>query len=1388
MLVISTRRKLLLILLCLSARIGSAQTTHYNFFNFSTENGLPTNQVQHIFQDSYGFLWLGTNNGLVRWDGYAFKVYTHEEGDSTSINDNIVYTIYEDSQKRLWVGTINGLNLYKRETDDFENCRLIPRIDRVPVNAIIEDRQRKLWLATSLGLCSYDADHRKAAWLSVSKTDGNVLFAISVDKDNNIWAGSYNSGVVRYDQRKNRFSWFDPAPGKRINAILNTRDGETWIGSEVDGLTILDSAGKLIKQYKHFCGDPGAYDNSVTALYEDKNGAIWIGVRGQVLYYKEKAAKDIKAVDYGAQNNDNGRPVSIASIAEDNFGNTWFASLSGGLFYNNTYKNVFRNYLRNADDVKSLRTNIITSFCESQDKKHVWLATAGDGVLTYDTQTGAIAFPRNPALKTLRKTTVNDIRKDPKGQLWIATSGNGIKLFDPATNSVRNIPEYANVKTILPDGNILWIGTHGEGLAAYDMDKKTLIDYKNNKRFPFDMHAPSWINHLFKDTRGRLWISTYSGVYVYDGKTLERFAHTRDSSSISSNSINMITEDRFGGIWIAGEAGLDKYDPAHQRFIHYSERYGLPVSIKSLAMEDGDLLWIATSDDVWSLNIVNDSTRQFDENNGLLGKDFYQKAILSTGAGQLYLGTLKGFNVFNRKDLRPLNIASYFHFTDLTVYNRLQKPQAWKNTLLRKVLDFTDTITLSQKQSFFTIGFASMNLYAPGKTRYAYKLDGLQQEWLDTKGDNKISFTNLQHGNYLLKIRYTDVNGVWHEAGRELRIIILPYWWQTWWFRILSAVAIMLAITILFYMRVAAIKKRNRLLKLAVTKRTRELNEMNVSLIRQNQKVIEQQQQIADQNRELEGTVAALEQSNHTKDHFFSILAHDLKNPVSALSDITGFIRQNVERMDRRKLQEYLDSMHDSSSAVYELLVNLLNWARTQSKQLEYHPAGFSLSKTVYQNVKLLENQLANKHLQVHIEVDRSLKCFADYNMIDVVVRNILSNSIKFTDYNGTIRIAAGRNEAGQVVLSISDTGTGMRKEQLKKLFSLDKKNISTGTAGEKGTGLGLVISKEFVGINQGKIRVESVYGRGSTFMIELPPDNSNIESSQSSEDEASHPYETEPVDFWETIPMEKLFLIRGKKILIADDNKTVRDYLKLVLQGHFDITEAEDGKQAFKKAVEIIPDIIISDVLMPEMSGPQLCKKIKSTAAASHIPVILLTSQYGENIQTAGYKAGADIYLTKPIKKEILIQVCINLIQSAGTRQENLLNQILADMPGKEKNMDLTRVDEEFIARLVGAIEKNIANQDLDSKLICKELAISRTILYERIKAISGQTVHEFIKTVRLRRSLKLLLEQKTNISQIAFEVGFNSTSYFHRCFQKEYSISPREYINKKKKFLKAW
>jgi signal transduction histidine kinase/DNA-binding NarL/FixJ family response regulator len=699
------------------------------------------------------------------------------------------------------------------------------------------------------------------------------------------------------------------------------------------------------------------------------------------------------------------------------------------------------------------------------------------------------------------------------------------------------------------------------------------------------------------------------------------------------------------------------------------------------------------------------------------------------------------------------------------------------------------------------VEFAALNLYSPDKTQYAYKLEGLHNEWINLQKERKISFTNLDPGGYTLKIRYTGLDGKWITSQSHLKIEILPPWWKTIWARILFLMFILGMIVAVFYLRVSAIKQRNKLLKIEVAKRTQELSEANAFLMERNDeikhqnerleiyneevtkksdKILAQQQHITAQNYELEHTVDALKKLNHTKDYFFSILAHDLKNPILGLTGISEYLKKNFGKLDKRDAYEHLNSIHKSSNAVYDLLINLLNWARTQSKNIEYSPSDLNVYELIQKNAALLEQQLNNKNIELMVNVDLSMSVFADYNMIDAVVRNVLSNSIKFTEYNGKITVSTQR-VGDSVTLCIGDNGVGMSKTQLERLFKIDKNNVSKGTAGEYGTGLGLIIVNEFVKSNNGSIRIDSEVGKGTTFFISLPKSHAATADSPLTKNPKTG--EIKPsLDFWEKFPMEKLIKIKGKKILIVDDNKELRTYLRFLLSQTFEIFEAEDGEHGLKLALEIQPTAIISDLIMPVMDGLQFCKKIKQSTSTSHIPVVLLTSQWNEESQLSGYEAGADVYLTKPVKKELLIQVILNFIQNQEKMWEKVQDNILDANAVIPHDPSMSKLDEEFINKLVEYVENNISDPNIDSKSIGDHLAVSRTVLYSKIKALTGQGVHEFIKSIRLKKSLKLLLEGKYTISQVTMEVGFSSHSYFNKCFIKQYGMPPKEYIAKKK------
>jgi len=1390
------------------------QGSNYNIYNLTSDNGLPTNDFQFVYQDSYGFLWLASYDGLFRWDGYAFKKYYHDENDPHSLNHNIVYAVFEDTARRLWVGTIEGLNLYDRTSDGFIPCRIDQDGQKIPVNAILEDSKHRLWLGTSFGLCQYDHQRQASEWFA-NRGGDDVLFSLAADSAGNIWCGTFNGGVRKFSPVTKSFTTFrhtknDPATisSDKIKSILIDRKNRIWVGTSDKGITVLNTDGKVLAQYTQFDRDKSGIQSTVNCIYEDRKGTIWIGLGRESLYYLPRDGNTPQPLTSTLNDNNQNQFRSISAICEDTFGNIWFATNGNGLFYTNINKNVFENYLRRPGAVNGLASNIITCFYEDNNGR-LWIGTDGGGLLRFDPRKRSFELFTS-ASHNLSSNAITDIKSDAQGKLWIATWHGGIMRFDPETYAVKtffNDPADGNslihndAKTLLVDDTLVWIGTHGEGLAVYDMKRRTFIHHRNNVTFPFHLNSPAWINHLFMDSRGRLWISTYSGLFLREGDTLHHFEHSSDSLSISSNSVNMVAEDRSGKIWIASESGgLDRFDEGRQKFIRLGKKFNLSETLKGIVSDDKNTLWLMSNEGIISFNEDLRRAKRYDASEGLQGNTFFHKAAVRARDGKLYFGGPRGFNAFHPDSIGSLPIPSRFYFTDLYIYNQKQHPNDSVSPL-RKVLPLTDELTLTHEQSFFSIEFAALNFYAPSKTRYAYKLDGLHDQWIDIQDERKVSFTNLDPGKYTLRVRYTDMSGEWTAAGDELNIIMLPPWWKTLWFRLFAALVAVAGVVGIFYLRVNAIKRRNKFLKEEVQRRTHELSEaneflmerneeinlqkerleeFNEEILRQSDKILGQQMHISAQNQKLEHHVDELQKLNNTKDHFFSILAHDLKNPISALTGISDFVRDNFSRLEKKEAQEYINSIYKSAYAVYDLLTNLLNWSQTQSGSIEYSPSTLDIKELIQKNAALLHQQFANKHIALTTSVHAEHFAFADYNMIDTVVRNLLSNSIKFTEYNGTVNVSTHEKD-DDIILSISDNGVGMSKLQLQGLFKLDKTSISVGTAGERGTGLGLVVCQEFIESNKGRIQVESEPGRGTTFHITLPKSVASIKS-RSGMSRKGKSTDGLTLNFWEALPMEKLTKIKGKKILIVDDNKELRSYLKLLLAETFEIFEAEDGTAGLKVALQAQPTAIISDIIMPHMNGIEFCREIKMATATSHIPVILLTSLAEEKSQLSGYEAGADAYLHKPVNKEILIQVILNLIQSQENVRDRMRESILGNNTIHPEDFVLNKRDEEFLNRLIDYINRNISNTTLDARSISEAFGISRTVLYTKIKTLTGQSVHEFIKSIRLKQSLKMLLEGRLTISQIALEVGFNSHSYFDKCFIKQYGLGPKEYVNKRK------
>ncbi len=1405
-----------ILLLVLGYVCAFSQPEKYKIYSITKEDGLISDYIENVYRDSYGFLWVANVEGLNRWDGSTFKKYRHSDQDSTSLSNNIVYSIIQDSENRLWFGTNSGLNLYDRERDCFIHVTLAKPGETVCVNVVKEDSKKHLWIGTSYGLCNYDPATTKYRWYhhdasNPSSISDNNILGLSIDSNDNVWIGTFNGGVNKMTAASGKFTHFfheedntKTICSNKIRTILADHNNNIWIGSFESGVTLMNQKGLVIRHYSDFSDKehPSATRDAVISIYEDKSHNIWVGSDNELVYFlgsKRKAFVPFKNSPYKKVNL---FCLSVSSIFEDNAGNLWFGTHGYGLFYTSSSKNVFRHYHKKDNTADGLNHDFTAAFYEDK-KGNIWIGTDGGGLTLFEPSTGN--FTTYTTDNGLSSNAILEIKEDNNGKLWLATWSGGLICFDPVTkksiaytNDPKNINSiiFNNIKSIIIEDSIIWIGTHGEGVCVLDLKSKKFIHHKNNKIFPFDMKAPSWINHLFKDSKGRIWISSFDGLFVYDRKNLKKFIRQQEQGSISSNDVNMVAEDLNGHIWAITESGgLEMYDEKTQSFQHYGEKYKLPQTLKAIVFDNKGVMWLSSNEGLIAFNLQSNKIVRYDVSDGLQGNFFFLKSVLKSRNGDLYFGGTNGFNVFNPDKIKVTIAASPVYLTDLYIFDEIQKPNA-KDSPLEKEINFTETLTLSHDQSFFSIGFTSVNLSSPDKMEFAYKLEGLHDQWIAIHGDRKVSFTDLDPGTYVFKIKYGGVSGDNdQEADKQLRIVILPPWWKTTWFKLFLVILVVGGVTLIFYLRLNAIRARNKQLRIEVANRTKELTATNAILLerneeikiqnkkleayneevtKQSERILKQQSEILAKNQELEDTVNELTKLNQTKNKFFSILAHDLKSHVYALTSISSLLKKKLPGMEKESMFEYVDSIDKSSNSIYQLLINLLDWARTQSKNIPYSPAGVNVYELITKNGTLLEQQFRTKNIALEVKIDPTQYIYADYPMIDAVVRNLLGNSIKFTASGGKISVQS-EEVNDQTLIRIQDTGIGMTKEQIENAFRIDKNSSSRGTAGETGTGLGLIIISEFLEINKGAIDIESEPGKGSTFTIKVPRFRSAVPL-EGSGISKPHPAGITIVEhsLQKKLTEDKILKIKGKRVLIVEDNSELRSFLRLLLSDVFTVFEAENGEEGLKMAAECQPTVIITDMIMPVMNGLEFCSEIKKSKTTSHIPVIMLTGQSDEESQLSGYEAGAEVYLMKPVNQDILFQVILNFIQN----QEKIRQKILLSNDLYPEDVVINKLDEEFLNEIIVFIEKNLADTGLDSKMICDHMGISRTVLYSKFKTITGQGVQEFIKSVRLKKSLKLLFERRLTISETGYEVGFSSPSYFIRCFTQQYGMPPKEYI----------
>lgn len=1392
----------IVLVLCVSF-VSLGFTQNISFEHLTQLDGLPSPTITSITKDSYGFMWFGTRRGLVKFDGYTHSVFADAKSkENGKVTNFFVRAITQVNDSTLWISLDNdGLYAFNLFTETFLQIALEEQIkEHFLVYSIKKDKNNNVWIATSIGLLRFNDQLVFSKFYNPKTLDQLQGFDknayvndIAFDQNNDVWlllAQGYIGKITQTSEIIDVRQFSDSKVRDQIpnhgGKLIFDNNHQLWICTEETGLFQFDLVKNKIIQFSK--ENNSLPNNVIRDLCVTPDDHIWVATDGGGLLQYNPSDNNFHSFNHDPnnQNSISGNALYDLYSSEDNI--LWIGTYAAGININKKNKAKFELINNKGSLGFKMNSKSVLSFAELPDHRII-IGTDGGGINILDKKTNKIEFLTTEN-SDLHSNIINTAYFDSKGYLWIASYGQGICRYtfkDKLKRASKILLPNKSFWEIIEDnkGNLLF----GSLNEVYTCQVEDSPIFKNELRILFEANF-GIINQFYKTQKGLIWIGTSSmGLCNYDleDNRLHVMKHDRSkTNSIESNNVTSILEDSEGKIWLGTEFGqltqlIDFENNIVKTFPN--ENY---TSINGILEDKNKKLWLSTDNGITRFD-KDSSFLSFGLDDGVQSKEFNLSSSYIDSEGFFYFGGIDGFNKFNPQNINLNHNIPSVYISDIKLFNQSIFNAKKENRLITKAPFINDKIELKYKENVFSISFASLDYLSPDQNNFMYMLEGFDNEWVHTKATKReANYTNLRPGTYHFKVKGSNNDGIWNPVETSLQITILPPWWMTWWFRTLFSIAVLLALITIYYIRLHNIKSKNKELEKLVEIKTSELQNVNDSLQEKNQETLvanekleaqnneilrksdriqEQQQKILIQNSELEEKNSSLKSLNETKDKFFSIVAHDLKNPISAVYSLSELLARNYKIYPDFEKEQFVQQILQSSGQLRKLTVDLLDWASSQSKQYKAHFVSTNLHSLIDQSMIALDLQAKQKNILISNDSDPLQFVWVDEKMMDTVIRNLISNAIKFSPKGKVISIRNVEDE-NDVVFYIQDEGVGMNTEQLNHLFDLEHIKSNKGTNQEEGVGLGLVICKEFITLNDGNISFESNPNQGTKVIITLQ--KADFSKSIQKEVISEEPLVSEQIVIKESAQYT------GRKILIIDDDPQLRKILQLYLSDIFEVYEAEDGSKGLELATSVFPELIICDLNMPVMNGFEFCTLLKENHDIAHIPCLILTAQTEIDVEKRAFDAGADAFLSKPYDSYLLIRRIINLLKSKDQIKAKFGSQHDFKIETEYKD----KVSQDFLIQCTSYVESRMSDPDLHADDMCKELGLSKTLLYEKIKSLTGQTVNEFIKIIRLNHSISLLKEGRLNKSQIALEVGFNSLSYFTRSFTKQYGKSPSDFI----------
>ncbi|WP_316810893.1 two-component regulator propeller domain-containing protein [Pedobacter heparinus] len=1343
-----------------------------SFKRLTINEGLSQNTAFCILQDKTGFIWIGTEDGLNKYDGYDFTIYKHENNNKNSLSNSQVNALCEDPKENLWVGTSKGLNLFDRDKASFN----LQSNDFV--TTLLYDSRGNLWIGTFDGLKRYDYATKKIVTYKLSGNNangGNRVQTIFEDQHKMLWI-SMGNDLKCFDPAGKKFL---PLPEgiqqnmalrkSNVRVIKQDAYGNYWFGTESSGLYKFSPANSSVINYRHNTSEENSLPvNVVRSLFAYAKDQLWIGTRDglSVLNLQTNRFTNYRYDPYDPKTLSHN---SIRDIVRDRAGNMWVGTYAGGLNLFSSSSNNFSYIGEQAGKKPGLSHRVVSSILKAENGA-LWIGTEGGGLNYVDRKKGIY---NSYVINSRQQNIVKSLAGDGKGNLWIGnydglsylnTSTGQFSSYEITENDAK--PENKQVYALALDNNGLWLGTDGRGLKFRDANGR-ITTYVNNPKNKQSVSG-NIIIALQKAPGGNLWIGTETGLSYFDKSknTFRQFLNQPDNpNSLSHNTILALFTDRQQRLWIGTEGGgLNLFDKASGKFYAISNKNGLANSVIHGIREDqSGAIWVSTNKGLSKIILKNlklpiapemIQVMNYTVADGLQSNQFASGAAETGDNGELLFGGINGLTTFFPDKIIRNSFKPKVVITDFLIKNN---PVAIDedHSPLKKAIGETDKITLTHDQAFITFKFAALNFVNPEKNQYAYKLDGFyDDDWHFVGNQRTATYTNLDAGKYTFMIKAANNDGIWNNEVKTLQITVLPPWWETWWAYLIYASIIGLLLYAFYYYSVKTGKLKNDL---------------------------------------------AFEHQSHEKDQelaqrklsFFTNISHEIKTPLTLiLAPIDKLLGLNE---GNNKIQNQLMLMQRNGERLLRLINQLLDFRKFESGSMQLQSAEGNVVRFMKEILIAFESYASHRRIRLKLVTgQQSIRAWFDRDKLEKVMYNLLSNSLKFTAEGGQVTVSLKKTEAdnGRLMIEVEDNGIGISPQHIDKIFE-QFNHFDDSNANINGTGIGLAFSKGLIELHHGKITVQSTVAtpqqQGLTiFTISLPLGNAHL----SEEEMIANYKDSENIDGYkdteisaiakQTIEKRKQHVLTAMDkerliLLIVEDNLDVRQFIASHFEAEFEIHQAENGLKGLELATELIPDIIISDVMMPEMDGITLCSKIKSDTRSSHIPVILLTARTPLVYKIEGYETGADDYITKPFNLNMLEARVWNLLDSRLKLRERYRKEISL----QPKNVAITSPDEKFLERAMAYIEQNISEASLSVEELGKEVGMSRVTLYRKIKALTDQTAIEFIRSVRLKRAAQLLEQNKLNVNEVAYMVGFQDIDYFRRCFKEQFGYTPKEYAS---------